>query len=163
MSELQRLRADHAAAVLEFEMANRTYFATSISDRGDEFFDHFAEHFEAWLSEQKSGAAAYHVLVDPDGAVLGRFNLILAGNGSAELGYRVAERAAGRGVATTWVRELCDLATAEYGLQRIRAATSLRNVASQRVLTKVGFALLGPADPNHLGGKPGVWFELELG
>jgi ribosomal-protein-alanine N-acetyltransferase len=39
--ELQRLRADHAPAVLAFELANRAYFATFISDRGDEFFDHF--------------------------------------------------------------------------------------------------------------------------
>jgi hypothetical protein len=37
--ELQRLHADHAPAVLAFELANRTYFAAFISDRGDEFFD----------------------------------------------------------------------------------------------------------------------------
>jgi ribosomal-protein-alanine N-acetyltransferase len=29
--ELQRLRSDHAAAVLAFEVANRTYFAASIT------------------------------------------------------------------------------------------------------------------------------------
>ena len=34
MPELQRLRADHAPAVLAFELANRAYFATFISDRG---------------------------------------------------------------------------------------------------------------------------------
>ena len=33
MPELERLRADHAAAVLAFESANRAYFAMSISDR----------------------------------------------------------------------------------------------------------------------------------
>ena len=43
MPELQRLRADHASAVLEFELANRAYFAASISDRGDEFYEHFTE------------------------------------------------------------------------------------------------------------------------
>ena len=47
MPELQRLRADHAAAVLAFELANRGYFAASISDRGDEFFDQFAERHSA--------------------------------------------------------------------------------------------------------------------
>jgi [ribosomal protein S5]-alanine N-acetyltransferase len=163
MPELQRLRADHAAAVFNFEVANRTYFAASISDRGDEFFYEFAERFDAWLSEQESSVAAYHVLVEQDGTVLGRFNLILDGNGSAELGYRVAERVAGRGVATAGVRELCALAASQYGLQRIRAATSLRNAASQKVLTNAGFVLIGPADPAHLGGKPGVWFELDVG
>jgi [ribosomal protein S5]-alanine N-acetyltransferase len=34
MPELQRLHADHAPAVLAFELANRTYFAAFISDRG---------------------------------------------------------------------------------------------------------------------------------
>ena len=38
MPELKRLRAGHAPAVLAFELANRAYFAASISDRGDDFF-----------------------------------------------------------------------------------------------------------------------------
>ena len=29
--------------VLAFELANRAYFAVSISDRGDDYFDHFTE------------------------------------------------------------------------------------------------------------------------
>ena len=33
MPELQRLRADHAPAVLAFELANRAYFAAFISER----------------------------------------------------------------------------------------------------------------------------------
>jgi [ribosomal protein S5]-alanine N-acetyltransferase len=37
--ELKRLTAGHAQAVLAFELANRAYFAASISDRGEEFFD----------------------------------------------------------------------------------------------------------------------------
>jgi len=38
MPELERLRAGHAPAVLAFELANRAYFAASVSDRGDDFF-----------------------------------------------------------------------------------------------------------------------------
>ena len=74
---------------------------------------------------------------------------------TAELGYRVAQHVAGRGVATATVRELCRLAAAQHGLHTLRAATSHRNVASQKVLTKAGFVAVGPADPAHLGGKPG--------
>jgi [ribosomal protein S5]-alanine N-acetyltransferase len=160
--ELQRLRADHAAAVLDFELANRAYFAAVISDRGDEFFAHFSERHDALLSEQQTGAAAYHVLVAEDGSVVGRFNLILGKDASAQLGYRVAESAAGRGVATAMVRELCRLASTQYGLRRIRAATSLANAASQKVLTKAGFLPVGPADPADLGGKDGTWYECVL-
>lgn len=75
MPELQRLRADHAEAVLAFELANRAYFAAFISDRGDEFYDQFAEQHHAMLAEQEAGACAFHVLVSDDGTVIGRFNL----------------------------------------------------------------------------------------
>jgi ribosomal-protein-alanine N-acetyltransferase len=161
--ELQRLRVDHADAVLEFERENRAYFAASITDRGDEFFEKYAERHHARLAEQEAGEGAYYVLVDDDGSVLGRFNLIIEPDGTAELGYRVAERAAGRGVATAAVRELSRLAAARYGLRTLRAATSHANVASQRVLTNNGFVPVGPADLAEIGGKQGTWFELDLG
>lgn len=159
MPELERLRADHASAVLAFEVENRAYFATFINDRGDEFFEQFAERHEAMLAEQEAGTGIFHVLVDDDGAVLGRFNLFEVSDGTAVLGYRVAERAAGRGVATAAVAELCRLAATRYGLQTLKASTSHGNVASQKVLTKNGFVPTGPAEP---GGKPGTWYERDL-
>ena len=162
MPELQRLRADHAPAVLAFELANRAYFAASISDRGDEYFDQFTERHRALLAEQEACMGAYYVLVAGDGAVLGRFNLIFSGDSTAELGYRVAQHAAGRGVATATVRELCKLAAAQFGLRTIRAAVSSENAASQKVLLKAGFAPAGPADPAHIGGKPGTWYQRNL-
>jgi len=160
--ELQRLHADHAPAVLAFELANRTYFAAFISDRGDEFFDQFTERHSALLAEQDAGIGAFYVLVDGDGSVLGRFNLIFTGDGTAELGYRVAQHAAGRGVATATVLELCRLAAARHGLRTLRAATTTGNFASQKVLTKAGFVPVGPADPAHIGGKPGTWYQRDL-
>ena len=53
MPEFQRLRAAHAPAVLAFELANRAYFTAFISDRGDDFFDHFTERHDALLAEQE--------------------------------------------------------------------------------------------------------------
>jgi [ribosomal protein S5]-alanine N-acetyltransferase len=160
--ELQLLQAGHAPAVLAFERANRAYFAAFISDRGDAFFDQFAEQHRARLVEQEAGLGAYYVLVAEDGSVLGRFNLTFAEDGTAELGYRVAQHVAGRGVATATVRELCRLAPARHGLRRLRAATSHENAASQKVLANAGFVPVGPADPAHLGGKQGTWYEREL-
>ena len=159
--KLQRLHADHAPAVLAFELANRTYFATFISDRGDEFFDQFAERHSAQLAEQDAGISAFYVLVAEDCSVLGRFNLYAIKDGTAELGYRVAQHVAGRGVATAAVRELCRLA-AQHGLRTLRAATSHENTASQQVLIKGGFVPVGPADPAHLGGKQGTWYQRDL-
>ena len=162
MPELQRLNAGHAPAVLTFELANRAYFAASISDRGDEFFKQFADRYGLLLAEQEAGVGAFYVLVAEDGSVLGRFNLIFAGDGTAELGYRVAQHAAGRGVATATVRELCRLASARHGLRTLKAAASSENAASRKVLTKTGFVEVGPADPAHLGGKPGTWYQRDL-
>ena len=162
MPELQPLNPGHAPAILAFELANRSYFAAFISDRGDEFFDQFTEQHSAMLAEQEAGVGAYYVLVAGDGSVLGRFNLYDINDGTAELGYRVAQHVAGRGVATATVRELCRLATARHGLHTLRAATSRENTASQKVLAKAGFVPVGPADPAHIGGKQGTWYQRDL-
>jgi [ribosomal protein S5]-alanine N-acetyltransferase len=162
MPELQRLRADHAPAVLTFELANRDYFAAFISDRGDEYFDKFAEQHSTLLAEQDSGIGAYYVLVDEDGSVLGRFNLFFTGEDSANLGYRVAQGATGKGIATENAREMCRLAATEHGLRILNASTSYANIASQKVLTKSGFTLVGPADPSDVGGKPGWTYRRNL-
>lgn len=162
MPELKRLHAGHAPAVLAFELANRSYFAASISDRGDDFFDQFTDGYNALLAEQEAGGCAFYVLVAEDGSVLGRFNLYDVEDGTARLGYRVAERVAGRGVATATVRELCRMATARHGLRTLRAATSHDNAASQKVLAKAGFVPVGPATPADLGGKSGTWYQRDL-
>jgi ribosomal-protein-alanine N-acetyltransferase len=160
--ELQRLHAGHAPAVLAFELANRAYFAAFVSDRGDEFFDQFTDRHSTLLAEQAAGTGAFYVLAAEDGSVLGRFNLYDFQDGTAVLGYRVAQHVAGRGVATATVRELCGLAAARHGLRTLRAATARENAASQKVLAKAGFVPAGPADPAHLGGKPGTWYQRGL-
>lgn len=162
VGELQRLRPEHAAAVLAFELVNRAYFAAWITDRGDEFFETFTERHSALLTEQEAGAGAYHVLVAEDGSVLGRFNLVFVDEGVAELGYRVAQHVTGRGVATAAVRGLCLLAATQYGIRTVRAAATTDNTPSQKVLSKAGFVAVGPADPAHLGGRAGTWYERDL-
>jgi [ribosomal protein S5]-alanine N-acetyltransferase len=160
--ELEQLNAGHGPAVLTFELVNRAYFAASISDRGDEFFDQFAGRHSALLAEQEAGRSAFYVLVTDDGSVLGRFNLYDIEDGSANLGYRVAQQVAGRGVATATVRELCRIAATRHGLRTLRAATSHDNAASQKVLIKAGFVPVGPATPADLGGKSGTWYQRNL-
>jgi ribosomal-protein-alanine N-acetyltransferase len=159
---LEQLDAGHAPAVLAFELENRAYFAASVSDRGDDFFDHFTDRHNALLAEQEAGTCAFYVLVAQDGSVLGRFNLFGIEDGTARLGYRVAQHVAGRGVATTTVRELCRLAASRHGLRTLRAAAAHDNSASRKVLANAGFVLAGPADPADLGGKAGSWYQRDL-
>jgi ribosomal-protein-alanine N-acetyltransferase len=162
MPELKRLHASHAPAVLAFELANRAYFAVSVPDRGEDYFDQFTDRYNALLAEQEAGMCAFHVLVAEDGSVLGRFNLVDIEDHTAELGYRVAQHVSGRGVATATVQELCELAAAQHGLRTLRAAVTRQNAASQKVLTKAGFVPVGPADPAHIGGEPGTWYQRDL-
>lgn len=161
MPELQQLRASHEHEVLRFELANRKYFAASISDRGDEFFDQFTELHMERLAEQEAGTCSYYVLVDEDGSVLGRFNLVEIDieNGTAEVGYRVAQRVSGRGVATGTLRELCHVASSELGLRILKAKTTDDNMASQRVLIKAGFLPVGPTDIHE---RPATWYQRDL-
>lgn len=148
--------------MLAFELANRAFFATTISDRGDAYFEHFTERHNKLVAEQEAGIGAFYVLVDCDASVLGRFNLVFGPQHTAELGYRVAEHMSGQGVATATVRDLCRLAATRHGVHTLRAATSHSNVASQRVLAKAGFVPVGPAEPADLGGKSGTWYERDL-
>lgn len=159
MFELQRVRLGHEAAILVFEQTNRAYFADYISDRGDDFYEQFSERHSALLAEQETGACVFHVLVDDDGKVVGRFNLYDLVDGTADVGYRVGQGVAGRGVATSALQDLCRIAREQYGLRTLRAATSNDNVASARVLAKVGFLATGPA---KVGGRQGSRYELDL-
>ncbi|MBT2505005.1 GNAT family N-acetyltransferase [Streptomyces sp. ISL-98] len=162
MLTLTRLRADHAPALLAFERENRAYFARSIPDRGDDYFQHFEARHAAILAEQAAGLHHFHVLLDDQGdAILGRINLIdITASGTAELGYRMAERAAGQGLATTAVRDICKRAATDYNLTSLTAVTTTDNPASKAVLTRTGFA---PVEDIVLDGRPGTRYSRTLG
>jgi ribosomal-protein-alanine N-acetyltransferase len=157
--ELELLRLDHAPALLAFERENRAYFAASIPDRGDEYFAHFDARHSDLLAEQDAGLHFFHLLVDRGGEVLGRINLVDIADRSAQLGYRIAEKAAGQGLATSAVGQICALAVAEYGLTTLRAATTLDNNGSRAVLARTGFV---PTGETLLSGRPGICYSLSL-
>ncbi|MEU3353447.1 GNAT family N-acetyltransferase [Streptomyces sp. NPDC037389] len=168
MIRLERLRADHAPALLAFERENRAYFARSVPDRGDAYFAGFASLHEARLAEQDTGGIHFHVVLDDDsgndsGLLIGRANLVDVERdverGTAEVGYRIGERAAGRGVATAALAALCGLATTTYGLSSLTARTTLDNPASRTVLERNGFVFV---ERIGVGGRPGVRYERRL-
>ena len=158
---LERLRPDHAPALLAFERENRAYFAATVPDRGDAYFADFAARHQALLDEQEEGTIRFHVLVEEDGRIVGRVNLIDLADGAAELGYRIAESATGRGLATRGVREVCRLAVEEYGLRRLYAKASPDNAASRAVLARVGFGAVGRETLKT--GETAIAYELDLG
>jgi ribosomal-protein-alanine N-acetyltransferase len=158
MPELQLVRLDHAPALLVFERENRAYFAAAIPDRGDEFFAEFDARHAQLLEWQAARTDYFHVLVAGGGEVVGRVNLIDAADGSAELGYRIAQKAAGQGLATAAVREVRELAAAQYGLTRLRAKVTMDNPASHKVLERNGFLAAGELTLND---KPAMSYICE--
>ncbi len=157
--DLQLLRRGHASALLAFERENRAYFAAAIPDRGDEFFAEFDARYAQLLAWQADGTDYFHLLVTEVGEVIGRVNLFEVADGSAELGYRIAQKAAGHGLATAAVRKVRELAATEYGLSKLRARVTLDNPASRKVLEHNSFVAVGELT---LNGKPAMSYICEL-
>ncbi|MBP2325622.1 ribosomal-protein-alanine N-acetyltransferase [Kibdelosporangium banguiense] len=160
MPKIERLRLDHAAAVLAFEQENRAYFAASVPDRGDDYFAEFQQRFRALLAEQDAGICHFHVVAGDNGEVLGRVNLVDVADGSADLGFRIAKKATGQGLATAAVRQLCAMATRDYGLRSLKASAADENTGSRAVLSRVGFVPTG--EEVILSGLPGHRYLLSL-
>ncbi|CAM5633171.1 Ribosomal-protein-alanine N-acetyltransferase OS=Streptomyces violarus OX=67380 GN=FHS41_006835 PE=4 SV=1 [Streptomyces violarus] len=102
----------------------------------------------------------FHVVLDEEGNLVGRVNLIDVTDGCAELGYRVGEQAAGRGVATAAVAQVCRLAATDYGLTSLTAVTTLDNPASMTVLARSAFTRV---EDTTVAGRPGVRYVRHLG
>ncbi|MFF3457883.1 GNAT family N-acetyltransferase [Streptomyces sp. NPDC002730] len=89
--------------------------------------------------------------------VVGQFTLtdiVLGPFRSASLGYWIDAEYTGRGLATRAVEEVCRAAREELGLHRIQAGTLLDNAASQRVLAKCSFEVIGTASRYlHINGE----------
>lgn len=66
--------------------------------------------------------------------------LLFGGEGKGmEIGYSIAQVAAGRGLASESARALCNFGFRTLGLKRITARVSTDNPASQKVMEKLGF------------------------
>jgi ribosomal-protein-alanine N-acetyltransferase len=81
-------------------------------------------------------------VVEAEGRVVGAVNLSEVIRGvfqNAHLGYWIDGACVGRGYATEAVRQAVAYAFGEARLHRVQAAVIPRNVASLRVLEKVGF------------------------
>ncbi len=99
----------------------------------------------------------------PPGTVIGDCGLVpIAHEGpEIELGYRLARRFWGRGYATEAARAVLAHAFDRLALERVVAVTLPGNLASQRVLEKIGMRRVGPTDRYY--GMTTVLFEAAPG
>jgi ribosomal-protein-alanine N-acetyltransferase len=154
MPSCRLITLDDAPVLADLVRTNRDFLAPWEPVRGEEYFTEAGQRVSigASLAEHERGRGLPFVIVDNDGAVVGRINLNTIVRGaaqSASLGYWLAQAAGGRGVATAAVRDIVRVAFAELGLHRIQADTLVDNDASQRVLKRNGFVRIGLA-PRYL-------------
>jgi RimJ/RimL family protein N-acetyltransferase len=83
------------------------------------------------------------------------------GAGAVEIGYGIAVEQRGRGVATGAVRAAAALAR-QQGVRSLVADTEPDNLASQRVLAKVGFSRWEPPRRADEPAPATLWWRLEL-
>jgi ribosomal-protein-alanine N-acetyltransferase len=160
---LELLSTAHARPLERFERANRAFFAARVGDRGDAYFARFDTLLAARAQENQRGTSLYFVLVDHAGEVLGRVNLSDVDDPAlTELGFRVAEAAQGRGLATAAVTEALEVAAAR-GVRTVAARASADNLGSRRVLERCGFAPTGPVDAPHGWSQTFVGYRWVLG
>ncbi|MGK5049315.1 GNAT family N-acetyltransferase [Janthinobacterium sp. GB4P2] len=140
---IRTLRPDDAAPLLAFEQANRAWFERHIDPRPDDFYsiDGIQAHVAQFLGEHQQGRLHPCVIVDEHGELIGRANLkdIDGQAQTAEVGYRIGEQQAGKGLATAALRYLIALAQDEWRLAGLCAYAIDGNAASMRVLERCGF------------------------
>lgn len=145
--ELSLLRNQDANAVWAFETAHRQDFESWINARPDSYYspDGFDMALQAALLQQAADQA-YHYLIWEGDALIGRINLMQVKRSnfqSASLGYRIAPKHRGQGVASDAVQAVMHKAFHTHHLQRLEATARPENPASIRVLLKNGFQQFG--------------------
>jgi len=147
--QIRTLRLSDAPALLEFELANRDWFESQVDARAPDFYnlDGVAFHIQDYLTRHAAGAMHPCVVVDEEGDIVGRCNLkeIDRNAQRAEVGYRIASYACGRGLAGAALSHLMELAYGQWQLSGLDAHVTIANAASARVLERAGFSLAGPS------------------
>ncbi|MBW4041951.1 MAG: GNAT family N-acetyltransferase [Acidobacteria bacterium] len=159
------LVAGDAAGIARLQAANRAFLAPWDAIRPDVFYTEAGQAVEVqrMLEREAEGILAARAILDDDGLLAGviRLNGITRGAfDSASLGYWVDRDRNGRGLASTAVAAVLDLAFGPLRLHRVQAETLRHNVRSQRVLAKNGFERIGMA-PQYIR-IAGEWQDHDL-
>ena len=107
------------------------------------------EFISAMLSADENETFAFAITID--NMVIGSIGIFRQGNihrQTAELGYYIAEEYWGKGIMTEAVKQICEYVFTNSDIIRIYAEPFAYNIASCRVLEKVGFQYEGTLRSN---------------
>ena len=119
------------------------------------------EFISAMLSADENKTFAFAIIVDD--MVIGSIGIFRQDNihrQTAELGYYIAEEYWGKGIMTEAVKQICAYVFAKSDIIRIYAEPFAYNIASCRVLEKVGFQYEGTLRSNAV--KNGKVIDMEM-
>ena len=153
MAAVRLVVDDDAEALAALLRANREFLAPWDPVRDEAYYTAAGQRNLLGRSLRRFGQGVeWPGVITVDGRPVGRVNLNNVVRGafrSADLGYWVDEAHNGRGVATAAVGAVIEVAFTDLGLHRVQAGTLLHNHASQRVLERNGFTVIGVA-PGYL-------------
>jgi ribosomal-protein-alanine N-acetyltransferase len=143
------LTLEDAAALATAYLRNRDHLAPWDPERPRQFYSGAGQqaHIAERLALEEKGLFVNHLLIGPDGDIVGRANIQNIVRGTMQggtLGYWVDRDHLRRGLARASVEFLEEQAL-ELGLHRLEAGTMVENVASQRVLEACGYEQYGLA------------------
>jgi [ribosomal protein S5]-alanine N-acetyltransferase len=144
---LRPLHVDDCDLLFELYAANRAFLTPFDPARSERFYTReWQQGSLEQLERDRAADAAYRFLIEAGGEPVGVISASRITRGpfqNAGLGYWVAKRLNGRGVATQAVRLVCKWGFGEAGFHRLEAATLTENTASQTVLRRNGFSEIG--------------------
>ncbi|QVQ51189.1 GNAT family N-acetyltransferase [Spiractinospora alimapuensis] len=154
MQVTRLLTEEDAPRIAELMRRNREFFAPWDAVRDDSHYQSEGQRgiIRTGLAEYEAGQAVILGILAPSGEVVGVISvrgIVRGAFQSGVIGYWVGMEYNGRGLASTAVAEVKELAFTRLALHRLQAETMPENHASQRVLQRNGFQQYGRA-PQYL-------------
>ena len=131
-------------------------------DRSEAEVRDFVEMFCGWQTEQPRRRFQLAIVLREDGRLIGNCGIRrkIDNDWEADLGYELAPQYWGCGYATEAGRAMVDFGFRELGLRRISSWCIADNIASVRVLERLGFGNEGRLTRNEY--FKGQWWDTLL-
>ncbi|MCS1352590.1 GNAT family N-acetyltransferase [Mechercharimyces sp. CAU 1602] len=141
---LRPLKLSDAPALYDLRLRNQVFFAPYEPIRPESFtlIGIEQELRQGMLRTQSDQGYSFGIFLSHPGTLIGRINLSNVVRGAWQnctIGYYIDHEAQGNGYMTTAVRSTVQFAFQKLHLHRVQAAIMPHNIASLRVIEKVGF------------------------
>nr|WP_086938870.1 GNAT family N-acetyltransferase [Thaumasiovibrio occultus] len=166
---IELISLDDVDALLDFELANRSWFEQYVPPRDESFYtlQGVRSQISEFLSLYANGEMYPMLIRSNSQEICGRINVhrIEPNVYTGELGYRIGQQFTSKGIASQAVGKLVDYLVSEAQLSTLRAIVLCSNEGSRKVLERNGFSKVkGIANYAELNGevKDAIEYELSL-